>query len=158
MKEKSRLSVYFRWILGAVLMAAGILKIADPENMVEVLMFFELTGEEGAYLAVYGISVLEIVLAVMLFRNYLPRATAVVVSAMCGVFVLIAVVGYLDNWSHVCGCLGRFSFGKFDMLMVIRNFVLLSMSLWLVRDLNIVKRDPQRGKSEPSIKTEISHD
>lgn len=145
MKEKSRLSVYFRWILGAVLMAAGILKIADPENMVEVLMFFELTGEEGAYLAVYGISVLEIALAVMLFRNYLPRATAVVVSAMCGVFVLIAVVGYVNDWGFVCGCLGRFSFGRFDILMVSRNTILLLMACWIVYDAVKVKREPQRG-------------
>lgn len=60
---KSSFVKYFRWILGGVLLIAGTLKILAPDNLVEVLIFFELLSERSAYVFVYLISMLEIILA-----------------------------------------------------------------------------------------------
>lgn len=119
---------YFRWILGGVLMIAGILKIASPDNLVEVILFFDLLSENSAHIFVYSASVIEILLAAGLFLQFKPKLTAIVVSSLCFVFLLISLVGYANNWEIVCGCLGEFTYGNFDLLMIVRNMALMGMA------------------------------
>lgn len=122
---------YLKWILATVLIAAGILKIFQPENLVEVILFFGLLSEQYAFVFVYGIAFIEIILALLLVIQYKPKITNSLVLGLCACFLAIAVVGYLDDWKFACGCLGRFSFGSFDGLMVLRNTILLGMAGWI---------------------------
>tara|TARA_R110002096_G_scaffold28336_5_gene85894 strand:- start:269 stop:700 length:432 start_codon:yes stop_codon:yes gene_type:complete len=126
-----RITKYFRWILGAVLAAAGILKIIDPENMIEVLLFFGVYPESTAKFLVYAAATTEIILAIYLFRQVQKKLIHLLVALLCGFFLLIALVGYSNGWEFACGCLGRFSFGRFDLQMVLRNAVLAIMSGWM---------------------------
>ncbi len=126
-----KIADYFRWILGAVLAVAGLLKIFDPENMIEVLLFFGVYPESTAKFLVYAAATIEILLAIFLFKQAHQRLVHLLVTLLCGLFLLIAIVGYSNGWEFACGCLGRFSFGRFDMQMVIRNAVLAGMSGWL---------------------------
>ncbi len=126
-----RITDYFRWILGAVLAAAGILKIIDPDDMIEVLLFFGVYPESTAKFLVFTAASIEIILAIFLFREEQKKLVHVFVVLLCGLFLLIAIVGYSNGWEFACGCLGRFSFGRFDIKMVLRNAILAGMSIWL---------------------------
>lgn len=119
---------YFRWILGGVLVIAGILKIYSPDNLIEVIMFFDLLSEKNATVFVYFASVIEILLGLNLIAQYKPRLTASLVGALCSLFLLISIVGYFNNWELVCGCLGEFTYGNFDGVMVLRNTLLFGMA------------------------------
>lgn len=130
--NKRKISDYSRWVLSGVLIIAGILKIFDPENLVEVLLFFGLFSEYYAYLFTYTVSVFEIALGVTLFFKIKFRVIQKIVFVLFIIFLAISIVGYLDNWQFACGCLGRFSFGKFDLGMVLRNLLLVSMSGWII--------------------------
>jgi uncharacterized membrane protein YphA (DoxX/SURF4 family) len=133
---------YFRWILGAVLFIAGVLKMIMPDNLVEVLLFFELLSETNAYVFVYTASIFEIVLAINLFLQIVPRVTATLVSVLCTMFLIISLVGYFNNWEIVCGCLGEFTYGNFDGVMVIRNAVLVGMAAYISSSVFKIKETP----------------
>lgn len=139
---KASVIKYFRWILGGVLLVAGILKLIMPDNLVEVLLFFELFSEKNARLFVYMASTLEIVLAINLFFQFKPRLTAFFVSGLCTIFLLISIVGYFNNWEIVCGCLGEFTYGNFDELMLIRNTVLVGMAAYISSSVFKTKETP----------------
>lgn len=119
---------YFKWVLAGVLGIAGILKMIAPDNLVEVFLFFELFSETNAYIFVYVVAAIELILAAGLVINYKPRLTAVTVTTLCGIFLLISITGYLNNWELACGCLGEFTFGNFDGVMIVRNTVLLGLA------------------------------
>lgn len=129
--QNLKISKYLRWVLGSVLLIAGILKILVPDNLVEVLLFFDLLSENNAYLFVYIASVFEVILAINLFFQFKPKLTSILVSGLCIIFLLISIVGYTNDWEIVCGCLGEFTYGSFDIVMVIRNTVLMGMALWI---------------------------
>ena len=141
-------SKYFRWILGGVLFIAGVLKIVAPENLIEVLIFFGLTNEVVIYSFVYGISIIELALALALFLNKNPKVVSTSVTFFSTIFLLISVLGYTNDWQLACGCLGEFTYCNFDLIMVSRNSVLLVLSIGLVID-SFRKNTPMGG----SIKT-----
>lgn len=140
--KKPSVIKYFRWILGGVLSVAGILKLIMPDNLVEVLLFFDLLNEKNAYVFVYMASIIEIILAISLFIQFKPRLTAISVSTLCTIFLLISIVGYLNNWEIVCGCLGEFTYGNFDELMVVRNSVLFTMAAFICGSVFKTKETP----------------
>lgn len=139
---KTSVTKYFRWILGGVLFIAGILKLIMPDNLVEVLLFFELLSEKNAYIFVYMASALEIILAVNLVFKFKLRLTAILVSLLCAIFLLISIVGYFNNWEIACGCLGEFTYGNFDGLMLIRNSVLFGMATFICASVFKTKETP----------------
>lgn len=126
------LKKYSRLILAGVLVIAGIFKIIDPENLVEVFLFFGIESEKTAYLVVYIISFIEIILSILLILNINSIIPELLVTFTCIIFLTISLIGYFNEWQMVCGCLGRFSFGKFDISMITRNSILLLMASLLV--------------------------
>lgn len=133
---------YFRWILGGVLIIAGILKIYSPDNLIEVILFFDLLSENNATVFAYLASAIEIVLGVNLIARYKPRVTATLVGALCTIFLMISIVGYLNNWELVCGCLGEFTYGNFDGVMVLRNTFLFGMATTIIGTVYKSKETP----------------
>jgi uncharacterized membrane protein YphA (DoxX/SURF4 family) len=131
---------YLRWVLGLVLLIAGLLKVVSPENMIEVLIFFGIPSEIYAYVITYLVSLFEIILGVLLITKKVIKVTNRIALATYMLFLGISIIGYLDNWQFACGCLGRFSFGKFDLSMVLRNFTLTGMAGWVMYENYIKKK------------------
>lgn len=143
---------YLRWVLSGVLIVAGLLKILEPENLIEVLLFFDLFSEGNAYRFSILIGVIEISLAIAFIVKFKFSAVKVIVCLLFSLFLVISIVGYLDNWQFACGCLGRFSFGKFDLMMVSRNSILTIMSGLVLMEKGF-KEHPSRDTS--TIKKEV---
>ena len=139
---KNSVTKYFRWILGGVLLIAGILKLIMPDNLIDVILFFELLSESNAFAFVYLISVLEVTLAINLIFQFKPQLTTISVSVLCSIFLIISIVGYLNNWEFACGCLGEFTYGNFDEFMVIRNTVLFGMAIFVCGTVLKAKETP----------------
>ena len=129
---KNSLTKYFTWILAFIFISAGILKIHSPENTGDILIFIFEISYEASLSFVYSIALIEIFFGIGLFIKVLEKFAKKMVFITCLIFLIVAVLGYLDNWNLTCGCFGRFSFGKFDSLMILRNGILVWMSFWII--------------------------
>jgi len=134
------LKKYFTWILSFIFIAAGVLKIISPDNTGDILIFFFHFSYSTTLITVYTLAIIEIIIGLSLVFGFLPRITKSVVIFSCTLFVLIALLGYLNNWQFACGCFGKFSFGRFDAAMLIRNSLLLGMSIWITIDTSQFKK------------------
>ncbi|MFN1835976.1 MauE/DoxX family redox-associated membrane protein [Balneola sp. MJW-20] len=119
---------YIRYIIGGVFLAAGVIKFLDPEKTSDIIVFFEILPHEQAIAFVYLTALVEVTLAILLVIKVKPKWTGAAITGLCFVFVCISLLGWLNNWNLACGCFGRFSYGKFDGMMTLRNSVLLVMS------------------------------
>ena len=126
------LSTYFKWILSFIFVAAGILKMFSPDNTGDILIFLFEIDYNNSLIIVYIISSIEVILGLCLFLGIKGKLTRALILVSCSLFLLVTIVGYTDNWNQTCGCFGRFSFGRFDSTMVLRNILLVSMSVWII--------------------------
>jgi uncharacterized membrane protein YphA (DoxX/SURF4 family) len=139
------LTTYFKWILSFIFVAAGILKMFSPDNTGDILIFFFNLDYSLTLIIVYSIAIIELILGILLFSGYAKRYVRSTVIFFCSVFLMIAILGYSNSWQFACGCFGKFSFGKFDAAMVLRNTLLLGMSLWITFDTSKFKNLILRG-------------
>ena len=136
----SSLKKYFIWVLSFIFVAAGTLKIFSPDNTGDILIFiFEIEFTTARFI-VYTIALIEISLGTSLMFKFKELKTKKLMIFSCSLFLLISILGYLDNWQFTCGCFGRFSFGKFDGPMVFRNSLLLLMAVWTTIDTSRFKK------------------
>lgn len=130
---------YFKWILSFIFIAAGILKIFSPENTGDILIFLFEVEYNTSLIIVYSIAIIEVLLGLCLFFGIKEKIVQRLIFISCTSFLFVALVGFLDNWEMTCGCFGRFSFGRFDRAMVIRNSLLVMMSIWIIYGDSILK-------------------
>lgn len=140
------LTTYFKWILSFIFVAAGILKMFSPDNTGDILIFiFEIKYKTSLWI-VYSLATIEILLGISLFVGIKESLTKSFILFSCILFLVIALVGYFDNWSLTCGCFGRFSFGRFDELMILRNLLLVFLALSVrfenINFKNLVRKEP----------------
>ncbi len=136
---ENSLKKYFTWILSFIFITAGVLKIISPDNTGDILIFFFGFSYSTTLILVYGIAFVELMLGILLFLGYQRRVIKPLVVFSCFLFLAIALLGYLNSWQFACGCFGRFSFGKFDVAMLMRNSLLLFMALWITIDTSKFK-------------------
>ena len=143
---ENSLKKYFTWILSFIFVAAGTSKIFSPDNTGDILIFIFEIDYQTSLLIVYSIATIEIVLGISLYIKFKERLTKSLILFSCTLFLVIALIGYLDNWSLTCGCFGRFSFGRFDELMIFRNLLLVLMALSIRFEMrnfkNLVQKEP----------------
>ncbi|MBO6571449.1 MAG: hypothetical protein JJ958_03295 [Balneola sp.] len=139
------LKKYFTWILSFIFIAAGVLKMFSPDNTGDILIFLFHFSYSTTLILVYSIAIIETLLGVALFFNFKVKVTKPLVIFSCSLFLIVAVLGFLNDWQFACGCFGKFSFGKFDPAMVFRNSLLLLMALWITVDNSIFKKLIQTG-------------
>jgi hypothetical protein len=142
---ENSLKKYFTWILSFIFVAAGVLKMFNPDNTGDILVFLFEIEHSTASAIVYSVALIEIFLGLSLALKFKELFTKKLVVLSCSLFLIISLIGYLDNWQVTCGCFGRFSFGKFDSAMLFRNSLLLSMAMWITIDLTKYKNLIQTG-------------
>jgi len=101
---ENSLKKYFTWILSFIFVAAGTLKIFSPDNTGDILIFIFEIDYQTSLLIVYSIATIEIVLGISLYIKFKERLTKSLILFSCTLFLVIALIGYLDNWSLTCGC------------------------------------------------------
>lgn len=135
---------YMRYVISAVLLIAGIIKIVMPDNLIEVFIFFGMVNQTLATVIIYTIAVIEMAIAILLLRRIQLRKTSALALGICSLYLFISFVGYYFQWGNTCGCLREFTFGKFDSAMLLRN-----LSLVLIAGI-IFKKSGQEINSDRS--------
>jgi len=152
------LSTYFKWILSFIFVSAGILKMFSPDNTGDILIFIFELDYSTSLIIVYVIAAVEIILGSLLFIGIKKNIIKLLVLFSCGLFLLIAIIGLLDNWNVACGCFGRFSFGRFDKAMVLRNSLLVFMSFWTIYGDTILKNLTSNEVKNQQSKIGVNHE
>ena len=126
--------VYARWLLGAVLVAAGGFKAAHPAEFHADLVAYGI-GLPDAWLR--GIAVmlpwLEVVAGIALGVDFWPETTRFVGVGLSAVFVAVLAQAMVRGLEVRCGCFGPLTPGWFNepWFALGRAVGLLAASIWL---------------------------
>ena len=142
MRMVARLHLVSRFVLGAVFVLSGILKLFSPHQAAELLSEISSLDPEMCKYLVVALSLFEIMLGTMLLvgKRYL-QLTALISAVMLLFFTFLGVATIQDPRS--CGCFGDLVEFKTDEYLVLRNVVLFLVSLWVLR----YSRGPIQGGS-----------
>lgn len=129
-------STLVRLVLAGVFLAAGGLKVVDPQGSVAAVRAYELLPGSLETLVGWGLPFLEIALGLLLAAGALTRVAGVASAALIAVFVLAVVSAAVRGLSIDCGCFGgggTVAAGQTDYGgEILRDSLLLVLALWLV--------------------------
>jgi uncharacterized membrane protein YphA (DoxX/SURF4 family) len=97
-------STVLRIALGAVWLAAGLLKVNDPDGMLRSVRAFRILPETLVQPVAYGVPFLEIALGVLLIVGLAVRVTAVVSALMFATYVAAIASAAARGLRIDCGC------------------------------------------------------
>jgi hypothetical protein len=121
------LAYYF---IALVLLFSGISKVIDPENFLKVLnVTLSFLGENIIVLIATLLPVFEIALGIMLILNVKVEETLIAVLLLFVAFTVFAIYGTIMGFNIDCGCFGSNISSEFGAGMVVRNIVLLIVSI-----------------------------
>ncbi len=113
MPVRSRLDVAAPWIstaarlvLAAVLVAAGALKVLDPQSSVQAVRAYDLLPEGLAHLVGWGLPFVELAVGLLLGVGLFTRTVAAAAGALLVAFVIAVASAAVRGLSIDCGCFG----------------------------------------------------
>lgn len=138
---KNRASSFITYILSFVLLFSGITKIIEPSSLIENLSsVFPFLPETIIILISSLLPLLEIGLGVLLFFGGKGiggkgiRAALISTAVLFGIFFLYSVYGFILGNQSDCGCFGNIVKSSFGWGMIVRNGVLVIISLIVLKN------------------------
>jgi uncharacterized membrane protein YphA (DoxX/SURF4 family) len=129
----SYLVVHARWIVGAVLLLAGLSKISHLSKFIETIKLTGLIPIRLQREIAYTIVVLECVLGVCLLLGAKVTLTAALASGLFSSFTFVVFINLKRNNIFDCNCFGPYFQEKITMRTVMRNLTLLLLSLIILQ-------------------------
>lgn len=123
-----------RVVLGALFITAGVLKLRDPTRFAESILAFKITfmPDHLVQLAAFAMPWTEILAGVLLVIGRWTRGSALLVSTMLVMFLVMIASAIYRKLSLSCSCFGDLEFpcpAEVGPCHLIRNGVLLAMGL-----------------------------
>ena len=122
-----------RAILGAVLLAAGFLKMGAGEASAEALANYRLLPPQANQILAVVMPWWEITLGVMLLLELWARACAGFAALLMAAFAAAVTSALARGLDITCGCFGTTLELKAGLPHVVANLILLALALWVVR-------------------------
>lgn len=133
-RSSRRREVYARWLLGAVLVAAGGFKAAHPVEFHADLVAYGI-GLPDAWLRGTAVMLpwLEVVAGIALGVDFWPETIRFVGVGLSAVFVAVLAQAMVRGLEVRCGCFGPLTPGWFNepWFALGRALSLLAASIWL---------------------------
>jgi uncharacterized membrane protein YphA (DoxX/SURF4 family) len=122
--------------LGGVLLAAGGLKVIDPQTSVQAVKAYELLPDGLARIVGWGLPFAEIAIGLLLVVGALTRWAALAAGVLMIVFIAAVGSAAARGLSIDCGCFGgggKVAPGQTAYAAeILRDIGLLLMAAWLV--------------------------
>jgi uncharacterized membrane protein YphA (DoxX/SURF4 family) len=103
------MTIAARVFLGAVLLAAGTLKAADPSFAVTTAGAYGILPAKGSLVVGFLLPGVEIVAGAALLTGFLTRGAAILAAALSVVFLLATCWAHFMRLDITCGCFGPLS-------------------------------------------------
>ena len=130
------ISTIARLVVGGVLLAAGALKVIDPQSSVASVRAYELVPAWLERPIGWGLPFLELGLGLLLVLGLFTRTAALVSGLLFVVFILAVVSAAVRGLSIDCGCFGgggQVAPGQTAYAWeIVRDLALLALCCWLV--------------------------
>jgi len=127
--ELIRRSLYY--FIAVVLLFSGVTKIVDPLPMMETMKAVFKVNENLLILAATILPVIEIGFGLMLVFNVETKKVLFAVIILFFCFFTFSVYGTIIGLNNDCGCFGSNVSSEFGVRMIIRNVILLVITLLL---------------------------
>ena len=131
----SRFRTGCRFVLGAVFLVAGGMKVAHPGDFFSDLLGFGVPFPE-LFLRVVAVYLpwLEVFAGLGLLLNFWPETVRPLMAALCLVFVLMLGQAVLRGLDLNCGCFGPGGRGWFERpdVALVRAVVLFALSIYVL--------------------------
>jgi putative oxidoreductase len=131
MIKNKALLVLFRLVLGGLFVYAGIVKVLDPLDFAQNIRNYRLVGQSLSFLAAVILPWLEILAGLALAAGVWRRASAFVISALLGCFIVLTLVTIVRGLDVDCGCFGALS-RKSGFGVILEDLGMLYMGLALL--------------------------
>ncbi|HET9650377.1 MAG TPA: MauE/DoxX family redox-associated membrane protein [Microlunatus sp.] len=159
------ISTVVRVLLGGVLLAAGGLKVIDPQSSVLAVRAYQLVPDPIATLIGWGLPFAEIAIGLLLVVVALTRIAAIAAAVMMVVFIVSVSSAAARGLSIDCGCFGgggqvaagQTAYGA----EIARDIGLLLMAVWLVwrpQSRYALEHDLERDDHSDSDTTDLQED
>jgi uncharacterized membrane protein YphA (DoxX/SURF4 family) len=129
-------STVVRLGLGGVLVAAGGLKIVDPQSSVRAVAAYEILPPGAATVVGWGLPFAEVALGLLLILGAFTRVVASISAGLLVVFIAAVISAAVRGLSIDCGCFGgggQMAPGQTNYAAeVARDVGFLAMAVWLV--------------------------
>ncbi len=127
-----RLHLAARLVLGAVFVLSGVLKLIWPHQAADLLSELSFLDPRICKILVIALSLLEMMIGVMLFVGKQYVQISALASSILLLFFTFMGVATIQN-PRSCGCFGEVLDMKTDEYFVLRNIVLLLISMFVLR-------------------------
>lgn len=127
--NKYYIIMFFKIIIGIIFIFSGLTKLIDTNRFSEALINFKLLNENLIDIVKYIIPVVEIMLGTIIIFNFNSGLPALISSLLLSFFTALIVAKLFEGEEISCGCFGVFSSPKLDILAVVRNILLILISI-----------------------------
>jgi uncharacterized membrane protein YphA (DoxX/SURF4 family) len=126
-----------RLVLGAVLLIAGAIKIADPQASVQAVAAYELLPKALETPVGWALPFGEVALGLLLMVGFGTRVAAIGAGALMVLFIAAVASAWARGLAIDCGCFGgggQVAPGETRYLQeILRDVALVALAGWLVR-------------------------
>lgn len=128
--------ISFYYLIAVVLLFSGVSKIIDPMPMIETINQIPVLKRITEILP-FGevwwgfLPIIEIALGLMLVLKIQTKNTLSATTVLLFAFFVFSIYGTVIGLSTDCGCFGDAVKSEFGITMIIRNLVLVTITLWL---------------------------
>ncbi len=129
MATKAYLIFALRVLLGLIFLASGISKLSDIPSFVLVVKEFGFVSEAISRLIASAVPVIEIGCGVLLLAGLWVKASSAVIMGLLMMFIAVVIPQIAVGNEIDCGCFGPLSHGKVDTMLLVRDVILLALSL-----------------------------
>lgn len=130
------ISTLARLVMGVVLLAAGALKVIDPQSSVAAVHAYEIVPAWLEHPIGWGLPFLELGLGLLLVSGLFTKTAALVSGLLVLVFIIAVISAAVRGLSIDCGCFGgggQVAPGQTAYAEeIVRDLGLLALCGWLV--------------------------
>jgi uncharacterized membrane protein YphA (DoxX/SURF4 family) len=130
--------VVVRWVLGAIFLGAGALKIVHPLDFYSNLLAYDVGFPDCLVrFAAVVVPWLEVVCGGLLLVDYWTETVGFLATGLCLIFILMLSQAVVRGLDLKCGCFGSLTAGWFELPQValVRACVLFVAAVWLLLDV-----------------------
>ncbi len=131
---RQRLFQFARLALSVVSVAAGIVKLHDPQVFATSVATFRVLPREWSNAIAIALPAFEILCGGLLFAAGWQRAAALGIALLNGVFVGLLLQGMMRGLNMDCGCFGKWDPGAgHPWMAIVRDLVFLLLAMGCCR-------------------------
>jgi putative oxidoreductase len=131
MLKNKTLLVVFRLALGGLFVYAGVVKVLDPLDFAQNIRNYRLVGQSLSFMAAAVLPWLEILAGAALAAGIWKRASALIISGLLVLFIVLTLVTIARGLDVECGCFGALS-RKSGFGVILEDLGMLFMGLCLL--------------------------